>query len=313
MKRSLISRFSSFVAVALILLASAPALAQEPDLSEVQTSGMETFFRWFRAAFDPLLPIVLVGVGLLAGGLFVWIVARAFIGAIQRLRGAKEEELADLEDPLAGWDDETLKEAGLNPDQIAGYRQRLGLLQQWDRDAPDESRRLGLGPDGKRYRRLTKWEIDFLLLKDKKYKKGEDKSDDQLLSAFTRKQRELNFMTIEIIDKKKERQKKAADISPQAITKKDRRTRRTDDFVLFDFDGGSKRKRGRTQPDTFDFGMQTGRRQKQDAPFFGAGSGYFGGDLGGSSRRGSGIDLSPTGGFDLFGSQRAAPRRRRRR
>lgn len=308
MIRRSISRFTGYVLlVALIVFAVAPVSAQEPDFSEVPTSGMETFFRWFRAAFDTLLPIALIAAGVSAGGLFVWIVGRFLINALRRLRGAGDGE-TELEDPLGGWDDETLKETGLNEDQIAGYRQRLGLIRQWDRDAPDSNRSIVAGADGKQYRRLTNWEMDFLLAKglitDDKQRK--DLND---LRAFTKDQRKRNFELVapEKRDKRGRRKDKGVDLL--GTNNRRSRRRRSDDFSLFETDRGSKRKRKREDAAFFDFGSaQRGRqREKNDTPFFGGG--MFGG---GETRRGSEINLTPVGGFDLFGGQQPRPRRRRR-
>lgn len=81
---TLLSRFKSpkllvFFVLACVLLMPVIASAQSIDI-DFGPEDMDTFFSWFNTMFGVLLPIALIGAGIVAGGAFVWVVA----GMLQR-------------------------------------------------------------------------------------------------------------------------------------------------------------------------------------------------------------------------------------
>lgn len=68
--------------VALIFVVPMVANAQSIGI-EFTEDDLAVFFTWFNTIFNALLPIALLGAGLTAGGLFVWVIANMLIRAFQ--------------------------------------------------------------------------------------------------------------------------------------------------------------------------------------------------------------------------------------
>lgn len=66
------------------LLVAVPMVAQAQSIGiEFTEEDLAIFFTWFNTIFNALLPIALLGAGLTAGGLFVWVIANMLIRAFQ--------------------------------------------------------------------------------------------------------------------------------------------------------------------------------------------------------------------------------------
>lgn len=82
-------RVLALVMLVFVLVVPAIASAQSIDI-DFGPEDMDTFFSWFNTMFGVLLPIALIGAGIVAGGAFVWVVAgmlqRAFTSILGRGR-----------------------------------------------------------------------------------------------------------------------------------------------------------------------------------------------------------------------------------
>lgn len=64
------------------------AQTAEPSVQiDFGADDLGIFFDWFNTIFAALLPIALLGAGLTAGGLFVWVIARMLIRAFSNMLG----------------------------------------------------------------------------------------------------------------------------------------------------------------------------------------------------------------------------------
>lgn len=84
-----IERFKMQILVAAIFVFSAlPAFAQEQDPSvsiSLDAADLDGFFSWFNTMFGAILPIALIGAGLVAGAAFAFAVGNMLKKAFQSL------------------------------------------------------------------------------------------------------------------------------------------------------------------------------------------------------------------------------------
>lgn len=82
-------RLAMFAIIAMTFAVAQASQAQSIDI-DFGPEDMDTFFSWFNTMFGVLLPIALIGAGIVAGGAFVWVVAgmlqRAFTSILGRNR-----------------------------------------------------------------------------------------------------------------------------------------------------------------------------------------------------------------------------------
>ncbi len=63
-----------------------PAHAQSIGI-EFGQEDLDIFFDWFNTIFNALLPIALLGAGLTAGGIFVWVIGGMLVKAFRSMTG----------------------------------------------------------------------------------------------------------------------------------------------------------------------------------------------------------------------------------
>jgi hypothetical protein len=74
--------------IAAMMLAAVQAMTYAQSVTiDFSAADLDTFFEWFNMIFTALLPIALLGAGLTAGGLFVWVIAGMLIRAFQAMLG----------------------------------------------------------------------------------------------------------------------------------------------------------------------------------------------------------------------------------
>lgn len=66
--------------------AAVPAQAQSIGI-EFGQEDLDIFFDWFNTIFNALLPIALLGAGLTAGGIFVWVIGGMLVKAFRSMTG----------------------------------------------------------------------------------------------------------------------------------------------------------------------------------------------------------------------------------
>lgn len=82
-----IERFKVQLLLASIFVLSAvPAFAQDPSVSiSLDAADLDGFFSWFNTMFGAILPIALIGAGLVAGAAFAFAVGNMLKKAFQSL------------------------------------------------------------------------------------------------------------------------------------------------------------------------------------------------------------------------------------
>ena len=79
------------VVALMVMIIAAPHIAHGQSFNiDFCSEDLDVFFEWFNTMFGILLPIALIGAGIVAGGMFVWVVAgmlqRAFTSMLGGLR-----------------------------------------------------------------------------------------------------------------------------------------------------------------------------------------------------------------------------------
>lgn len=282
-----------------------PAQAQfDAGLSD---GNLETFFQWFNNIFQPLLPIALLGAGIVAGATFLYII----VSVIARVfgRGGAADDGLEFVDPFNpdGSDYREYaalqREDGKTPISESAwneYYRRREILDDIRRKSGkyDGKREFVYGLDKERRIKLRPWERQYLL--------GTGRFSSNEVESLTRKDRALYRRELRegilFYNDSKGAQWVDPPMPKQKKGKKGKRNEFDDIFApMLDGVSGKRGKKGRQQfdlfsPDTFG----GGRRGRDDFSVMGRPP-----SVGRSSRNNSVMD------FVFFGD--STPRRRRRR
>jgi len=77
---------AAWVVLSAIAIGSMPSSAQSVSIS-LSPSDLDNFFTWFNTMFQAILPIALIGAGLVAGAAFAFVVGNMLKKAFQSLTG----------------------------------------------------------------------------------------------------------------------------------------------------------------------------------------------------------------------------------
>lgn len=76
----------TWVVMSMLIVFSIPAHAQSVTIS-LAPSDLDIFFTWFNVMFTAILPIALLGAGLVAGAAFAFVVGNMLKKAFQQMTG----------------------------------------------------------------------------------------------------------------------------------------------------------------------------------------------------------------------------------
>lgn len=88
---NLVRKFRAYLIITALFVAAIPAMAQEPSASvdiSLEPSDLDGFFTWFNTMFTAILPIALIGAGLVAGAAFAFVVGNMLKKAFQSMTGS---------------------------------------------------------------------------------------------------------------------------------------------------------------------------------------------------------------------------------
>lgn len=77
----------TWLAAVVLVVSVAPSFAQSVSV-DITPEDLDVFFSWFNTMFSVILPIALIGAGLVAGAAFAFVVGNMLKKAFQSLAGS---------------------------------------------------------------------------------------------------------------------------------------------------------------------------------------------------------------------------------
>ena len=78
--------FMAWSLISMLVVLAIPASAQSVSIT-ITPADLDVFFTWFNTMFSTILPIALIGAGLVAGAAFAFVVGNMLKKAFQSLAG----------------------------------------------------------------------------------------------------------------------------------------------------------------------------------------------------------------------------------